>query len=129
MPPEDADDLAGFQQGQVQRDLGDACRKANHKEPTGPGHRANDWLGIVATDRVIGYVDALRTHQILDFLGKRTLGVLVHVAGVNQRFICTDVAAELCLFLGRHSGNHACARSLAQLDRGHTDAFKSAQDE
>src|SRR3546814_6846691 len=59
--PEDARDVAALEQGQVERQARDARGEADDQIAALPRDRAQRGLGIIAADRVIDAVRAIRT--------------------------------------------------------------------
>ena len=54
---------------------------------------------------------------------------VVHVAGVDDRFIRTEITAELRLVFGADGGDDTRAGRFAQLDRGSTHATRRTEDQ
>ena len=79
--PEHADHLAGLEQRQVERQLGDAGREADHQEAALPGDGAQRGLRIVAADGIVDDVGAVLAAGLLEEVGQRLGAGLVEGAG------------------------------------------------
>ena len=64
--PEDAADVAALEQGEVERQLRDAGGEADDEIAALPGDRAQRRLGIVAADRIVDQVRAVRADRVLE---------------------------------------------------------------
>src|SRR5690606_18528689 len=66
--PEDARDVAALEQGQVERQARDARGEADDEVAALPRNRAQRGLGIVAADRVVDQVRAIRADSLLELV-------------------------------------------------------------
>ena len=104
--PEDADDLAGLQQGQVQRNLRNTRRETDDQEPSFPPDRAESSFCVVAADCVVDDIRAARAAGLFEHFGKRLLAIAVKGTGrIDHSGICAMLNGEIDLLLagcGRH---------------------------
>src|SRR3546814_13251107 len=75
--PEDARDVAALEQGQVERQARDARREADDQVAALPRDRAQRGLGVIAADRVIDEVRAIRADGFLELARQRLRRILV----------------------------------------------------
>ena len=127
--PEDADNVAGLQERQVQRHFRDAGREADDKETAIPVHRAQGRFGIVPADAVIDDVHATAA-KLLDLVGERLLvGLFQRSARIDEALGRALLLGEIHLLLAGGSGNHFHAHRLAKLDSSEADTTGRTEDE
>ena len=113
--PEYAADVAAFQQGQVERQLGDPGGKADHAEPAFPRDRADRRFGIVPADDVIDHVRAFGPASGLERFGQRLGLILVERgAGIDHHFVRPGSTHCGGLVFARNRGDNFGAIGLAQ---------------
>src|SRR6266481_921618 len=87
--PKHSDDLAAFQQSEIQRNQWDARGKSDHEEAPLPGDRAQRGFGVVAPHSVIDDVWAALTTGFLEEITQRLFAVLVEWASrVDDPTMC-----------------------------------------
>ena len=80
--PEHADDVAAFEQREIERDLRDlAGRKADHQKAPLPGDRAQRGFGVRPADRIVDHVGALAAGDA----AQRLLQVFLRVVDRRRR--------------------------------------------
>src|SRR5262249_58030959 len=118
--PEDTDDVAAFEQRQVERDGGDlAGGEADDQEPSFPRSRSQRQLAVWAT------------HRVVDDVGSDTSGELadarLQIFGcVIDRLRRSVLAAQLELVVTRSAGDHGRTQERAELDGSQSHAAGSA---
>src|SRR5271165_1105684 len=126
--PEDADDLATLEQGQIERQLGDARGKADDEVAALPADRAQRRLRVIAAYGVENHLGAVRAADRLESIRERACrGPVERHRGVLHGLVGAVFARERELRFARCRGDDARARRLAQLHRGKTDAARGAE--
>ena len=124
----DADDLAGLQERQVQRNLRDARREADDQKTSAPRHRTQRRLRIVAADRIVDDIKTLFARDALEQVGERPLaGAIERAARIDDAFVRAGLLRGVDLRLRGRGGDHMRAERLAEFDRGDADAAGGAQ--
>ena len=126
--PEHAAHVAALEQGQVERQPGNAGGKADHEVAAFPADRSQRGLGIIAADRIVYHVIAAFAAGRLELVGERLRLLLVERrAGIDDRLVRARLSRGVGLFLRGDRGDDARAIGLAELDRGEPHAAGRAE--
>src|SRR3546814_16848012 len=82
--PEDARDVAALEQGQVERQARDARREADDQVAALPRDRAQRGPGVIAADRVIDEVRAIRADGFLELARQPLRRILVERLAIGR---------------------------------------------
>src|SRR3546814_11302523 len=91
---------------------------------------SSDLLGVIAADRVIDEVRAIRADGFLELARQRLRRILVErLAAIDDDLVGARSSRDVGFLFARHPRDDARAERLAQLDRGDADPPPGAQDE
>src|SRR5258708_40013582 len=100
LAPENADDLAALEQGQIERQFGNAGGETDRQVPSGPSDGAQRRLAVITAHRIVNDMCALRAASRLEPVGERARGILVERAfGILHALIRAVLARQCQLFL------------------------------
>src|SRR5260370_27368719 len=80
LAPENPDDLAALEQGQIERQFGNAGGETDHQVPSGPSDGAQRRLAVITAPRLANDMGALRAASRLQPVGEPARGILVERA-------------------------------------------------
>ena len=119
--PEHPHDRSAFEQGQVDRQFGNAAAgEAHDQQASVPGDGADGLVEEIAADRVVDHVCAVAVGEAFDFILE--VGV-----GVVDEFVGTCVFGDFKFLCRACSGDDACTQRLADFHRSQADAAGCAE--
>src|SRR5882757_8909728 len=125
--PKHADDLAAFQQNEIQRNQWDARGKSDHQEASLPGDRAQRCFGIVAAHGVIDDIRSARAAGLLEEVTERLFAVFIEGSSrINDSIMRAVREAQIELLLSRAGGNHARTHHPSEFDGSQAHASRRA---